>query len=234
MQNASPQQGNDNLYQPPVAQGASPQAHRALSGMAVAGLVLGVVALLTSFLPIINNLAFLFALLGLALAIVGLVGVLKGKRVGKGIAIGAMVVNALSLVVVLATQAMFSSVLDEASKALNEGGVSTEDVSVVSDTSSTEDADSAAVDETPKYTIEGETMTADQFSTKITGSLTNNTDQEVGYLQVSYMLYDADGARIGTAWANVNNLAAGETWKFEAVCFEEGVVDYKLAEVTGF
>lgn len=85
-----------------------------------------------------------------------------------------------------------------------------------------------------KYTIEGETMTQDDYSTKIAGTLTNNTDKEIGYLQISYTLYDADGAQVGSAFANVNNLEAGGVWKFEAVSFESDVVDYKLADVTGF
>lgn len=235
MQNASPHQGNDNLYQPPAAQ---PQGLYALpgSGMAVAGLVLGIIALLTSFLPIINNLAALLSVLGLIFGIVGLVGVLKGKKAGKGMAIAAVVLNAVAIVIVLATQAMFGAALDGASKALDESVVSTEDVSVSADAASSPASDSSA--DAPaaeaKYTIEGETMTQDDFSTKIAGTLTNNTDKEIGYLQVSYTLYDADGAQIGSAFANVNNLEAGGVWKFEAVSFESGVADYKLADVTGF
>lgn len=226
MQNASPQQGNDNLYQPPVAQG---QATYVLpkSGMAVAGLVLGIIALLTSFLPIINNLAALLAVLGLIFGIVGLVGVLKGKKSGKGMAIASVVLNAVAVVIVLATQSMYGAALDEASKALDEGVVSTEEVSVSSD-----EAPAPTAEE--KYTIEGETMTQDDYSTKIAGTLTNNTDKEIGYLQISYTLYDADGAQVGSAFANVNNLEAGGVWKFEAVSFESGVADYKLADVTGF
>lgn len=236
MQNASPQQGNDNLYQPPVAQGQGTYV-LPKSGMAVAGLVLGIIALLTSFLPIINNFAALLAVLGLIFGIVGLVGVLKGKKSGKGMAIAAVVLNAVAVVIVLATQSMYGAALDEASKALDEGVVSTEEVSVSSDgASASEDgavADASAAAE-EKYTIEGETMIQDDYSTKITGTLTNNTDKEIGYLQISYTLYDADGAQVGSAFANVNNLEAGGVWKFEAVSFESGVADYKLADVTGF
>ena len=39
------------------------------SAMAVASLVLGIVALVTSILPIINNLSFLLAILGIVFAI---------------------------------------------------------------------------------------------------------------------------------------------------------------------
>lgn len=95
-------------------------------------------------------------------------------------------------------------------------------------------AESSAPAAEEKYTIEGETMTSDGYSTKIAGTLTNNTDKEIGYLQLSYTLYDADGAQLGSAFANINNLEPGGVWKFEAVAFESNVATYKLADVTGF
>lgn len=39
------------------------------SGLGIAGLVLGVVTLLTSFLPIINNASFVIAIIGFVLAL---------------------------------------------------------------------------------------------------------------------------------------------------------------------
>lgn len=95
-------------------------------------------------------------------------------------------------------------------------------------------AESSAPAAEEKYTIGGETMTSDGYSTKIAGTLTNNTDKEIGYLQLSYTLYDADGAQLGSAFANINNLEPGGVWKFEAVAFESNVATYKLADVTGF
>ena len=69
---------------------------------------------------------------------------MKGKKVGKGMAVAAVVLNALSLVIVLATQAMFSSALDEASKQLDESVVSAEGVSVSSDDVPASDAAASA------------------------------------------------------------------------------------------
>ena len=120
-------------YQPPLAR----------SGMAVAGLVLGIIALLTSFLPIINNVAFLLALLGLVFSIVGLVGVIRGKKVGKGMTIAATVLNVLSIVIVLATQAMFGAALGEASKSIDESAVSAGNAYVSTDDSSADKEESA-------------------------------------------------------------------------------------------
>lgn len=68
------------------------------------------------------------------------------------------------------------------------------------------------------YTIADEAEdTSNQFAYKITGTLTNNTDKEKSYIQIEYVLYDADGNQVGTALANTNHLKAGGSWKFEAL-----------------
>ena len=90
------------------------------SGMAIAGFVLGIIALLTSFLPIINNLSFFLAILGLIFGIVGMVGISKGKKSGKGLAIASIVICVVSGAVVLGTQSMYSestATSDSASRA---------------------------------------------------------------------------------------------------------------------
>ena len=82
------------------------------SGLAIAGLVLGIVAALGSFIPIINNVSFFLALIGLVLAIIALVGAIKGKNSSKGMAIAGVVLCAVSCVVVLVTQSAFKAALD--------------------------------------------------------------------------------------------------------------------------
>lgn len=207
------------------------QAPKPLSGMAVASLVLGIIALLTSFLPIINNLSFILAALGLIFAIVGIVGTVRGKRRGKGLAIAALVVNVVSIVVVLATQSMFSTALDEATDQISSGTPTTIESSSSGDAAA--DASSDASSDAP-YTVADEAITGDAYSCTITGTFTNTSSNTMSYAQVSYNLYDADGAQIGTALANTNNLASGGTWKFEAVGFEsvEDVVSFELVDVT--
>ena len=92
-------------------------------------------------------------------------------------------------------------------------------------------------EETEPYTISDEQLdTSNQFAVYINGTLTNNTENEASYIQVEYNLYDADGAQVGTALANTNNLKAGGTWKFEAVgtAAPDEVASYELVDVTGF
>lgn len=89
-------------------------APKKTSGLAIASLIIGVLAIIGSWLPILNNISFFFAIVGLILSIVGLFAVLKGKKSGKGLAIAGVVLNVLAIVITLATQSLYSKVIDEA------------------------------------------------------------------------------------------------------------------------
>lgn len=87
------------------------------------------------------------------------------------------------------------------------------------------------------YTIADEAEdTSNQFTYKITGTLTNNTDKEKSYIQIEYVLYDADGNQVGTALANTNHLKAGGSWKFEALVTvsPDQVASWERSDVSGF
>lgn len=203
------------------------QAPRSVA--AIVALVLGVIVLISSWMPIINNVSFVFALVGVVFAVVGLVGTLRGKKSGRGLAIASMVVNVAVVAIVLATQSAYSAAIDEAAS----GTVQTSDgasaaAPAAGETTSAEPAD--------KYSIDGEELTGDAYSCKISGVYTNKAGKDLSYVQVSYNLFDADGNQIGTALANTNNLADGGTWKFEAIgsAAVDEVASYKIGDVTGF
>lgn len=93
------------------------------------------------------------------------------------------------------------------------------------------------VEQQEPYTVSEEQLDgSNQFATYITGKLTNNTEDEVSYIQVEYNLYDAEGAQVGTALANTNNLQPGGVWKFEAIgtASPDEVASFELIDVTGF
>lgn len=81
------------------------------SAAAIVGLVLGILAIVTSWIPIVNNLSFMIGAIGLVFSIVGVVGTVRGTKGGKGLAIAALVVNVLSLVIVLGLQSAWSAAL---------------------------------------------------------------------------------------------------------------------------
>lgn len=85
-----------------------------------------------------------------------------------------------------------------------------------------------------KFTLVSSEGSYDGFAYYVTGTIKNNTQKEYSYVQVTFNLYDAEGAQIGTALANINNLEANGTWKFKAIGGTEKAVSYKLAEITGW
>ena len=96
-----------NDYQTQVTQGNN----KATSGLAVAGLVIGILAVLASFLPIINNGAFIIAIVGLVLSIAGRSQTKKSGS-GSGMAVAGIVLNILAIVITLMVQAACSAALD--------------------------------------------------------------------------------------------------------------------------
>lgn len=85
-----------------------------------------------------------------------------------------------------------------------------------------------------KFTLVDSEGSYDGFAYYVTGTIKNNTDKQYSYAQVTFTLYDADGAQIGSALANINNLEANGTWKFKALGMTENVSSYKLSEITGW
>lgn len=86
---------------------------------------------------------------------------------------------------------------------------------------------------------DGHTGSSDEYgmSYTIEGSIKNNTNKQYSYVQVTFNLYDADGAQIGSALANINNLEANGLWKFKALGSlgnGKSVASYKLMEITGW
>jgi hypothetical protein len=71
------------------------------------------------------------------------------------------------------------------------------------------------------------------FSITITGTVENRSGRKLKYAQITFNLYDEEGAQVGTALANINNLEPGGTWKFKAVGFAR-CKSYKVSELSGF
>ena len=87
-----------------------------------------------------------------------------------------------------------------------------------------------------KFTLVSDKSTTDSLGTTyIEGKIKNNTDKEYSYVQVTFNLYDKDGAQLGTAMDNINNLEPNGIWKYKAMgLVTEKVASYKLVEITGW
>ena len=106
----------------------------------------------------------------------------------------------------------------------------------VTEADTSDDVASESEEESVEYTVENLSIEGDEYgiSVTISGTFTNLAGKDLSYVQLSFNLYDSDGAQIDTALANTSNLSAGASWKFEAVSVEdiENVADYELVDVT--
>jgi hypothetical protein len=83
-------------------------------------MVLGIVALLLSWVPIVNNVAAVLALIGLGLGIPALLKARRGTHGGKGLAITGLVTSVVAIALVIVTQLFYATVLDEVERSLDE------------------------------------------------------------------------------------------------------------------
>lgn len=126
------------------AQTQQPAAKKSTSGLAVAGLVLGLIALLSCWIPLFNVLTTPFAILGLVFAIIGIVATAPAKpKGGRGIAIAGTVLCAISLVVFMAMYGGAAAV----SGSNAENSSSTEASTQAQSSDSTDDDSNDAADE---------------------------------------------------------------------------------------
>ena len=74
----------------------------------------------------------------------------------------------------------------------------------------------------------------ESWDVKITGELKNTSGKDFSYIQIEISVYDANGIKIDTAYANESGLAKGETWRFNATTFntEDEPHSYKVSDVS--
>lgn len=175
------------------------------SAMAVASLVLGIVALVTSILPIINNLSFAMAILGVVFGIVGIVGISKGKKTGKGLAIAGLVLSVVAFILVLVMQSAFSAALDEA---MEESGMTSASASAETAAGDAAASEPQAAEQSESteaaygVTIDGCRVTEDYEGNPaavITYTFTNNSDEATSFMVALYPKVFQNGVELDTA-----------------------------------
>jgi len=75
--------------------------------------------------------------------------------------------------------------------------------------------------------------TTRQFTGEITGLVVNRRGKTVRYAQITFKLYDENGALVDEVLTNVTNLGDGETWRFKAVTLRTGWRTYRIHELVG-
>lgn len=74
-----------------------------------------------------------------------------------------------------------------------------------------------------------------EYGWAIIGHVKNNAAKTYSYAQITFGLYDRAGNLTGSAFAAINNLESGGTWKFEALATEgERGGTFQFKELSGF
>ena len=200
-----------------------------ISAAAVSGLVVGILALLLSAVPIINNFAAVLAIAAFILGILGIIRTKKSSRRGKGIAIAAVIVSVLSLAIVLISQQMYSSVLNSASDEFNK-----------SMDRSTGKATNEILGKDVDVKIESFVVTPGEYSTdtKLPVKVTNKMSETTSFT-IKIEAIDKDGTRIAEDTVYANDLGSKQTGAYDAFKYvESGKLDalksatFKVATVS--
>ena len=89
--------------------------------LGILAIVFGGIALIGSWVPILNNVSFFIAIVALILGVIALIVNRKNKKV---LAIVGTCLSVASIIIVLATQSMYSNAIDNASKAIDKASSS--------------------------------------------------------------------------------------------------------------
>ena len=190
-----------NPNQAPAPAASATKAPKSIA--AIVGLILGIIALVLSAMPIINNFAFILGVVGLIFGIVGVVGTRDKKKSGKGMAVASVIIAALACVIVLASQAVYSAALDEAGAQLDKAtGDATEEILG-------SEVDVTLGDLTMKKGSYGMVESSMPITVK------NLTDESHSY-QIQVDAVNASGDRITQDYAYMNDLAAGQSQTVKA------------------
>ena len=193
-----------NPNQAPAPAASATKAPKSIA--AIVGLILGIIALVLSAMPIINNFAFILGVVGLIFGIVGVVGTRDKKKSGKGMAVASVIIAALACAIVLASQAVYSAALDEAGAQLDKAtGDATEEILG-------SEVDVTLGDLTMKKGSYGMVESSMPITVK------NLTDESHSY-QIQVEAVNASGDRITQDYAYMNDLAAGQSQTVKAFTY---------------
>ena len=164
-------------------------------GLSLTALILGIIAVFTSFIPILNNLSFFIAIIGGVLGIIALI-----KKQKKVMSIISIIIAVLAIVFTVWAQASLSKSIDEIFDDFDK---------------EMEDIFADKTDEILKNELDvvlGEfVITEDEYftDTEMEVTLTNKSNERKSF-SVQVDAIDAEGNRIEEDTAYANNLGPGQ------------------------
>jgi hypothetical protein len=192
----------------------APVPAKGSNGLATAGFVLGLLGLLSSWIPFLNIVGIILGVIGVVLAAVGLA---KSKKVnaGKGLAIAGLVLGVLAVIIAVLINAVFVSAVD---KAVDETtNTSVEAPSDSGDKKAASDPEPGTTRDNPAPL--GSAISGDDWTVKIKSVKTISEDSigstpAAGSTLLAINMtatYNGDDEQGSTPWASVKFVSADGT-----------------------
>lgn len=174
-------------------------------GFAIVALVLGIIGLVFSFIPIVNNLAFFIGIIAIVFGVLALIT--KNK---KGLSIAGIVTGVLAIAITLVLQASWSKALDDVSDELDEN------VANMTGENTEELLGTAVNVELGTFTVSSDEYGLVTSSLPVT--VTNLKDEKASF-NITIEATNPDGSRIETGYVYVDDLGAGQSYSDEAFTY---------------
>ena len=190
--------------------------------MDLVALIFGICCVVLSIIPFVNNLAFFLAIIPIVLSVICLIQNRKHRdKYRKKFVLGGLITGILAIVLTLGSQALYGAAIDSAIDSATPEQITTTDVSDAKSEDAPELVEEILVEPTTEYD-----------SYYIEGKISNTTDKDIVYLDITYTLFDADGNKIDTTSDYCfDGLKAGETWAFSAMVLDKDFASYKLDNI---
>lgn len=170
------------------------------SGFGTASLILGIIAIVFSFIPVISYISFI---LGILAIIFGIVSLCKGAS--KGLAIAGLIIAIIAVYMAYSMHKGLETAVDEFSNSMNQlTGGNTEQV-----------LENELEVKVGKFEVEEDEYGLINTSLKVDVK-NKSTEMKSGNIQIEAI--DSDGSRIANDYVYINNLNAGQSQSFK--CFE--------------
>lgn len=169
-------------------------------GFAIVALIMGILAIVNSFIPFLNIVSYIFSILTIIFGIIGIV-----KKNGRVLAIIGLVLGGVALILATVINAGTASVIND--ELDNSAAPASNSTNTNTNTKQ------------PKfsYTIDSQYLGDYGLGYYIEGTITNNKDKEYSYVHIEFICYDAAGNNIGTASDTATTLLGNQTWKYKAM-----------------
>lgn len=183
---------------------------------AIVGLVLAIIALLLSAVPIINNFAFVLAVISLVFGIVAMRATKQKSKGGRKLALTVVILSLLAGVIVLASQAFYGNAIDKAGDEIQQSLDEATESADKASGNKTEDLLGKEVDVTFG---EIKIVTEDFNSSSSLPVKVTNKNQNAKSYSIQIEAVDANGTRIDEDTVYANNLGSNQSQDLEAFKF---------------